>query len=233
MEIIKQIKKENDILNKRIKELKDEMQAKTRVFMLDAFTDFFEKYDKIVDNVFWTQYTPHFNDGEACEFSTNEVCIVMKYDLDEDGDYVDDFDEYEGSEIYTLDVLKSYEKELEKILEFKKDPKGVIAKYREDYIKQYARDPFATDNSYYGRSKTTEQKMSEWSPSYYEKEELEQKIGKAKDFLKFGGNLKKDFEELKSFIEAVDEDIMQSVYGDGVKVIIRAGGSDVEEYDHD
>lgn len=43
-----------------------------------------------VEAVRWTQYTPFFNDGEVCEFSTGELYVKLRDD-DESGDYDDGF----------------------------------------------------------------------------------------------------------------------------------------------
>lgn len=41
-----------------------------------AFKDFFAKYEG-VEAVSWTQYTPHFNDGEPCVFGINEFELLF------------------------------------------------------------------------------------------------------------------------------------------------------------
>jgi hypothetical protein len=42
------------------------------------FSKFFETHGDVVEAVAWTQYTPHFNDGEPCEFSVHEPRIRIK-----------------------------------------------------------------------------------------------------------------------------------------------------------
>jgi len=47
-----------------------------------------------VEAIRWYQYTPYFNDGEACEFSVNEATVKLseKFGVeDEAGDYEDGF----------------------------------------------------------------------------------------------------------------------------------------------
>ncbi len=39
----------------------------------------------------WRQYTPYFNDGDPCEFSTSEVRFRLNSELDTGGDYEDGF----------------------------------------------------------------------------------------------------------------------------------------------
>lgn len=68
----------------------------------------FKEYVKIffaacpeVQAIVWSQYTPYFNDGEACEFSVNEPTFVFDFDsedlkspyeYDDDGIGVDSYD---------------------------------------------------------------------------------------------------------------------------------------------
>lgn len=40
----------------------------------------------LVESVHWNQYTPYFNDGEACEFNIYEAVVKVK-GVDEGGDY--------------------------------------------------------------------------------------------------------------------------------------------------
>jgi hypothetical protein len=41
-----------------------------------AFKELFDKHPKL-ESVTWTQYTPHFNDGDACVFSVNGFESVL------------------------------------------------------------------------------------------------------------------------------------------------------------
>lgn len=36
-----------------------------------------------VDHITWTQYTPHFNDGEPCTFSANDIQVYAQAEYDE------------------------------------------------------------------------------------------------------------------------------------------------------
>lgn len=44
-----------------------------------------------VEAVKWTQYTPYFNDGDACEFGLNDPTVRLVGDDEEAGDYGDGF----------------------------------------------------------------------------------------------------------------------------------------------
>lgn len=47
------------------------MRAEGEAALKEAFSEFFEMHPG-VRAIVWTQYTPHFNDGDACTFSVNE-----------------------------------------------------------------------------------------------------------------------------------------------------------------
>lgn len=55
----------------RRKELKAFLEENGQKMILDSFRNFFAKYP-MVEKVSWTQYTPYFNDGDACVFGVNE-----------------------------------------------------------------------------------------------------------------------------------------------------------------
>lgn len=40
------------------------------------FTEFFEQ-NPLAHSIEWTQYTPYFNDGDACEFTLSEVYVTF------------------------------------------------------------------------------------------------------------------------------------------------------------
>lgn len=52
--------------------------------LLDALNKVLEH--PLVESAHWTQYTPYFNDGEACEFRIYEASVKVK-GVDEGGDY--------------------------------------------------------------------------------------------------------------------------------------------------
>ena len=55
------------------RKLKQEGEAAVK----DAFKDLFDKYPEVT-SVVWTQYTPYFNDGDACTFTVNAFCVKLK-----------------------------------------------------------------------------------------------------------------------------------------------------------
>lgn len=67
--------------------LKEEMVEEGKKVLKDSFKDFFADNPKI--EVFtWTQYTPHFNDGDPCYFRVGDIWPLTKQgktDWEEEG----------------------------------------------------------------------------------------------------------------------------------------------------
>lgn len=214
------LKSEHSNLKTQINALKAEMQENSKDLMKEAFREFFEKYD-VVDNIFWTQYTPYFNDGESCEFSVGDVYLVLKDD--------EDACEYEGSTLTDKDDIGNLKKTIAEIERWEKDPMAAAEKHRSEYIKKYSRDPFAP-SSYSG---STEDQMAKWEPHYGTKEQHVKQLATAEEFGKLYPNLKSDFEEIQSMVSGIDEDLMEAMFGDHVKVVVSASGIEIDEHQHD
>ncbi len=91
-------------LTRRMKEMENEIKANGRELLADAFKEeIFDKHPRI-QSVSWVQYTPYFNDGDACTFSVCSDYPSYSY-LNEDGELVD-VDEYND---YSSDRDKSFD----------------------------------------------------------------------------------------------------------------------------
>jgi hypothetical protein len=80
-----------EALSKEFTKFKTEFTEKAKDAMRVAFKEFFEANPDI-DQIAWTQYTPYFNDGDACVFGVNEMGFTLakdKVDLSE-VDYPDE-----------------------------------------------------------------------------------------------------------------------------------------------
>lgn len=78
---LKQFKKEQEKLN-------DVLAKHGRSMLIEGFKEFFDA-NPTVKSVSWTQYTPHFNDGDVCEFSRHEFTIAGDFDSELKEDYKD------------------------------------------------------------------------------------------------------------------------------------------------
>lgn len=60
----------------------------------EAIQDFLNRFPQVY-GIRWTQYTPYFNDGDACVFSVNEPYVRFVSQNGEDHEQGDEFSEYE------------------------------------------------------------------------------------------------------------------------------------------
>jgi hypothetical protein len=225
--LLKTLKMEHKSLQDQINALNAQMREKSKELMKEAFREFLDKYGEVVESVFWTQYTPYFNDGEACEFSVHDTFILLKDD--------EDACEYEGSSLYDEESIGDLKEDIAKWEAWEKDPMGEARKYQSAQIKRYGRNPFDPRSSYSYRyeSKSEEDLMREWKPHYVSKNSCQEQLRIAELIVSKYPNLKNDFYEIKSMIGGLDEDLMKAMFGDHVKVIVSKDGIEVEEYDHD
>ena len=223
MNALTQMKEEFKTLQERIEALNAEMQEKSKVLMKEALRDFFEKYDGVVQNLFWRQYTPYFNDGESCEFGVHDVHITLTSD-------VDDEDLEEGSEVYGPEDIAKFKEKIEQWESFNRDPKAAALKYQSYYIQKYKRDPFEADK---WSGKTSAQRMNEWTPDYISLDVRRKELAVAENLIANYPTLKADYLDIYSLIAGINEDIMKAMFGDHAKVICSKDGIEVEEYEHD
>lgn len=226
-----EMRKEYQTLQQKINALNEEMKEKSKILMKQEFAEFFEKYDGIVHSLFWNQYTPYFNDGESCEFSVHDVWMTLQSDAD-DEDYEDDG---EGSTVYGNDDIADLKKRIAAWESFNADPAAAAKAYQSDYIKRYNRDPFAADTyrSYYGNTQTPEQKMAAWKPDYVSLESLRRQLADAENIVTNYPDLKKDYHAVAAMVSGIDENLMEAMFGDHVKVTVTKDGIETEDYEHD
>jgi len=78
------------------KQYKEKLSADGKAMLQKHFLEFFEKFPE-AEAVRWTQYTPYFNDGDACVFGVNEF-TYKKVGDSEGGDYEDGFHDSYGKD---------------------------------------------------------------------------------------------------------------------------------------
>lgn len=83
--------------HRKMEEAKKQLREEGKVLFREMCEEIFKKHDH-VKAISWRQYTPYFNDGDACTFSVHEAYFYgQPSDDDEDGDY-DDYDMLDGCE---------------------------------------------------------------------------------------------------------------------------------------
>lgn len=101
-------------LLEHVEKAKREVEEKAKSAVGALFKAFFAAHPN-VGALKWTQYTPHFNDGEACEFRVNNDFDVLlgKYvsDDDDDDDDANEFIEsYSVNDGPTKEAIRSLER---------------------------------------------------------------------------------------------------------------------------
>lgn len=95
---------EMNSLNAKIKALQEEASKTSQEVFKQSLAKFFTAVPEITA-ITWTQYTPYFNDGEACEFGVGEPNFYSKYDTETKSD--DDEDEDEEFEFDPHDYMNN------------------------------------------------------------------------------------------------------------------------------
>lgn len=205
-----------DELNLQIEKARQTMRENSKGLIEGASKILFESCPEI-KQVHWTQYTPYFNDGEACEFSVND----FNFQLFDD----EDFEPYESSTLYTQKNLDSAVKAYENAVAYQANPEAWAENYKNEYKARYGREY----SSYY---------RDQIRPYPHDPQEAQETIDEIKAFMEKipverAGEIENNFKAFKNAMNKIPEDVMEAVYGDHALVIITREGTEIEEYSHD
>lgn len=68
----------------------EQLKADGEAALKAALAEFFAAHPEAVA-IAWRQYTPYFNDGDACTFSVHEPGVKLASTKEDEGDYEDGF----------------------------------------------------------------------------------------------------------------------------------------------
>ena len=215
------LQKNYEELQEQIQEAIKAMADKSQGYVQSAVDQFLEKYP-FVHCVHWTQYTPHFMDGEECTFSVNDICFYIKFSEEDD---LENMESYDSSPVYNTEDLESAKKDLEEAVAYTNNPTAWVEKYYIDYEKKYGRP---AHKSAYNNPK----------PHPTDPKEAQNNIDEIQKFLDtypetLLNTMQKDFGAMARTIGKIPEDVMKSVYGDHSQVIITLGNTEVDDFSHD
>lgn len=93
-------------LTRKITELRADMEKNINTYLVEHYIPLFDKYPDVY-GITWSGYTPYFNDGDSCEYSSHheEFSIILK---NEDGDPDEDVSPWESSEGVTEEMDKEF-----------------------------------------------------------------------------------------------------------------------------
>lgn len=196
--LIKDFKAKYEELAAEIKAAQDKIKADSQQLINQIFEDYFSKYGDIVYAIHWTQGTPSFNDGEACEFSVHDMYLSFTEEGYEDGE--GDSYEYEREDDYR-NQLKLWD-------EYDANPEQTYTAY----VKQF-------NDTYSGwRHSTAPKSFNEWTPTSDTREEIIEKLehiiaNKDKVFPAM-----EEFKGIEKVISTIDDQYLEMVYGDNSKI---------------
>lgn len=73
-------------VQKQIEDLQEKAKATVKDIVPAVMADFFERNPEVY-GIGWVQYAPHWNDGDACEFSVHELQLWLDQESFEDGSF--------------------------------------------------------------------------------------------------------------------------------------------------
>lgn len=111
-------------LNTKIKALQDQAAKTSQEVFKASLTKFFDAVPEI-KQIFWRQYTPHWNDGDTCEFSVGDVNFYTTDDRDEE----DDENGWDGFDPFAKPSSYVYEGAANKDSKYWTDYQETIDKY--------------------------------------------------------------------------------------------------------
>jgi len=163
------------------------LQQEGKAAVKDAFKDLFDKYPEI-RSVVWAQYTPYFNDGDACTFGVNEFDV----NIGTDESIQAQIDEHKAAMKVAADAgdykkAQALKEEVDNLMDR-------LGSDEDDY--QYGESLYELDRS---------------------KNPREKEIAKA----------------VRSLARELPDDVLESVFGDHVRIVATRKGFTVTEQEHD
>lgn len=225
-------------MNEALERVKKKYQEEAQGLFSELTDGFFRAYPE-VKIIFWTQYTPHWNDGEECVFRVNEIYYSLdrnfdsksfgdaeskasEWDLvddDEDENYYDEA-EYDGEQFFER-TAKDVEAEIQRYENLLTEDNP---KFRSDVMYAFKYD---FRKSYYTYSKDSCLKRITELKSNLDKIKKEYEQFPNRD------EIIEAIRQVRNFIENIDRNLMKDIFGDHVKVILTKNGSRTVDYDHD
>lgn len=205
-------------LSKQIEAAKKNMADQSKQFIESAANSLFDRYPFLY-SIYWTQYTPYFNDGDTCEFSVHEICYSFSEQDEED------YFPWETSSLYTEDDLKKAIGDLESVKAYQKDSRAWVEEYKKEYKAKYGREW----TSFSGND-----------PQPYPSTigAAQAKVDTINDFLNnydknVMNSFKNDFNSFANSINQIPDDVMEMLFGNHVSIKINRDGMEIDHYDHD
>ena len=92
--------------------LREQLTAKLQTFGQEAFTEGLAPIfaaNPHIEGIIWEQYTPYFNDGDACEFSVKRPAIILSEQVARIVRSGEEWDEYEENDDYGYGSMRRFD----------------------------------------------------------------------------------------------------------------------------
>lgn len=207
-------------LTDRISALREQAKEKAKTILKEGMVSYFQKHGHLTECIVWKQFTPYFNDGEACEFRVHEPVVIMKPLVESDEE---DEHEYTEDSKYAYSIDDFTVKEIDKRIE-------VMKVYEADPLTWSKARAMMQNAKIQGSYRYTDDYYITYPPDLYSVEELLRMRERAEQI---DESFHADTEAIISFIQSIDDDVMKELFGDHVRIIITAEDTIIEEYYHD
>jgi hypothetical protein len=115
----------------------DKLRKEGEAAVKDAFKDIFERFPEL-EMIWWTQYTPYFNDGDTCVFGVHDFYCVFPDPANPEWEV--DYSDYDNDTWSLKSSKDPRKKEIGKAVEELKNelPKDVMLSVFDDHVKVVA-----------------------------------------------------------------------------------------------
>lgn len=125
--LFKKFEELQEELVEKQKTLQEQFKIMGKPYIKSLFDEAFEEFPKI-EKFWWVQYTPHFNDGEPCEFGVHDLYLLLEGD--------EDSCDYEGTYLNFEWQVDYYSRQVEEHKLYKQDPQQWAAKHGNQWHKK-------------------------------------------------------------------------------------------------
>ena len=194
-------------LIERINYYEAKMNEGLKECLTEAFAKFFVEFPEVAC-IHWKQFTPYFNDGDACYFIVHEpvYCLTHSDKTEDDDDYLE-----EGDYLYDSTDLEAAKALVAESASYHLDKESYLA-------------------AYIGIPAYKVRQLEDHTSAAEALSDIESQIslyGSRSD------EIRKALDSICGFVESVPDNVMETVFGESVLVRVTAKGFTIEEYYHD
>jgi len=206
-------------LNAEVKAAMQRMYDQTQTLVEAAAGRLLDSTPEI-EQVHWVQYTPYFNDGDACTFDVGEICFKLIRSEDDD----EDFSFYESDPISTSENLRAARDDYTAAALYESDKDAWVTGYTERYKDKLGHE-------YPGQLENLKPYPSSTAQAQRNIDEVEKQIAWYPAGV--SDRIAANFKAFCDVLSLIPDDSMESVFGDHASVVINRNGVEIDEHLHD